>query len=128
MVRRGWLAAVDGGCKKSGTTEQLTLSQSELTEIHLHVEDTARNLLAYTAGNDMKLGKDTSLKEKQLLQSPWGELVLLWHLFSLPWDNKALWLGLASLQTVLPRVAVLGLFCLQFFEWMLMHSLMLLLS
>ena len=71
------------GFKKSGTTEQLTLSQSELTEIHLHVEDTARNLLAYTTGNDMKLGKDTSLKEKQLLQSPWGELVLLRHLLQL---------------------------------------------
>lgn len=55
----------------------------------------------------MKLGKDTSLKEKQLLQSPWGELVLLRHPFN--WDNKALWLGLAALQTVLPRVAVLGL-------------------
>ena len=68
----------------------------------MHVEDTARNLLAYTTGNDMKLGKDTSLKEKQLLQSPWGELVLLRHPFN--WDNKALWLGLASLQTVLPRV------------------------
>ena len=55
----------------------------------------------------MKLGKDKSLKEKQLLQSLWGELVLLRHPFN--WDNKALWLGLASLQTVLPRVAVLGL-------------------
>ena len=74
----------------------------------------------------MKLAKDTPPKEKQLLQSPWGELALLQHPFNR--DNKALRLSLASLQTVLPRVPVLGLFCLQFFEWMLVHSLMLLRS
>lgn len=39
-----------------------SLNKLVLTEIHLHVEDTAKTSLACTTGNDVKLEKDTPLR------------------------------------------------------------------